>query len=221
MVAPEKLDMDRIPGQANEQTTEQKLEREEEHGLVGAARRGCRQAMAELLARAYPVVFGYLLRLSQDRGLAEDLTQEALLRAVVHIRRFRPEARFSTWVLAIATNLYRDHCRKAWREQPVSGAPDGSDAGVGSAGASLPADSSAADVEGAALRHIQCGEVLQALATLAPEKRAVFILKHYYGLRYQEIAGLLHCPDGTVKSRLHQAVQEIRRFLKTRRSYEE
>jgi len=165
-----------------------------ELALIEKAVSGDKKALEELLKRNYRIVKGYLLKTTGNYALTEDLTQETMYRAVKNIRKYRPEGKFSSWLITIASNLYRDHFRKAKREIPFE---------------EYIAEQvfSSDDRE----RIIQLQKVLRGLPF---EKRAVVVLKHYYEYSYQEIADILGCPIGTVRSRLHYSLNYLRKKLK-------
>lgn len=169
--------------------------------------RGGDLAAGELLLHRYQVrVFAYLYRLAGDRAQAEDLCQETMTRAIQQLPRFDTSRSFSTWLYAIGTNLWRDHAR-GWRragrrevrglEEPVPRATEPS-----------PLDEM--------LRRDVESEVRQALSALAEDRRVVLTLRHYHGLSYAQIAQVLDCPIGTVKSRMHAALTVLRDHFLTK-----
>jgi RNA polymerase sigma-70 factor (ECF subfamily) len=172
----------------------------DESTTVEEAQKGSRESLNRLVADNYGIVKGYMLKITGDISLAQDITQEAMLKAVINIRKFDPRAKFSTWLITIATNIYRDYLRKNKRleftDEDIDAAVEGP--------------------EEAALNSIQAREAMDILKGLQYEKRAVFILKHYYGYKYEEIADMLKCPVGTVRSRLHYCVEYIRSEMKRR-----
>ena len=90
----------------------------EEYEQIGKAQKGDQSALAELLQAHYLFVFKYLVQLTLQRQLAEDLTQETMIRAIKHIKRYQAtKSRFSSWLITIATRLYLDEKRKRQREQ--------------------------------------------------------------------------------------------------------
>ena len=84
----------------------------DETTLIRLAQKGNREALEQLLRDNYRTVRGYLLRVTLNTSLADDLTQETMLRAILNIRRWQPWAKFSTWLITIANNLYRDALKK-------------------------------------------------------------------------------------------------------------
>lgn len=165
----------------------------EEQELIRQAKAGNKSALNTLFQNNLGIVKGYVMKMVGDPELAQDIVQDTLIKAVVHIRKFEPHAKFSTWLIKIATNVYRDYLRK---HRPMEcleeSLPDGSKS-----------------VEDQVITDLSYHEVLKIIATLPYEKRAVFVLKHYYGYAYEEIAQILNCPIGTVRSRLHNAIKQI------------
>ncbi|MFZ5824400.1 MAG: RNA polymerase sigma factor SigY [Bacillota bacterium] len=167
----------------------------DEAALISKAQRGDSVALARLLQMHYLSVKKYLVTVTFDRNLSEDLTQETMIRAIQRIGQFGGRSRFSTWLIAIATNLYMDWLRKQKRERRLEE----------DAIQSLllrPAD---VDPEG------EVRELLDRLHQLPRDVSLPLILKHYYGYTYEEIAGWMDLPVGTVKSRIFNAIRSLRK----------
>lgn len=175
----------------------------DETTMVRLAQKGNREACEQLLRDHYRMVSGYLLRVTLNTQLAEDLTQETMLRAILNIKRWQPRAQFSTWLITIAHNLYRDVLKKNRSIQLLDEYADYRPEPTFS-------------VEETAIGHIEQAQLRQVLAGLPYEKRAVLILKHYHGLKYEEIAKILGCPVGTVRSRLHYCITFIKQEMERR-----
>jgi len=175
-------------------------ERDIELRMVERAQSGNRHALDQLLKRAYPYVFGYLMKVCQDEGLARDLTQDVMVKAIVKINSFRGESKFSTWLVAMAANLYKDHVR---REKSL-----------------VPLDLEAVLAEGSTDSRVIKEELRQdlenALKCLPQEQRQAFVLKHMMGYSYEAIAKVLDCPVGTVRSRLHNGIKVLRSVMEKR-----
>ena len=175
-----------------------------ERELIKKAQGGHNQALNQLLLDNYSILKGYLVKLTLQKELAEDLTQETLFKAVKKIRDYEPQGKFSTWLIVIGKNLYFDYLRKNKREQSFE------EYGLGSARIHEIKGSS---LEEEVMNSFAFGKMKESLSTLSQEKRSVFILKHYYGYSYKEIAEIEGCPIGTVRSRLYNSIEEIRKAM--------
>jgi RNA polymerase sigma-70 factor (ECF subfamily) len=171
-------------------------------------------AFERLVERVLPRLLGYFRRMGADRAFAEDCAQDVLLKLYRVRKEYVPKARFVTFLLHVARNHWIDVYRHR-RLGPVTVSADagrpGDEDGPGTLAATLPARGlelgAAADLE--RLRAALDG----ALATLSDEHREAFVLAHLETLRYEEIGTLLGIPVGTVKSRVHAAVLQLREAL--------
>jgi RNA polymerase sigma-70 factor, ECF subfamily len=183
----------------------------DDHSLVQACRMGQTEAFGALVRRYQQRLYPTILRLVGSAEDAEDILQDAFVRAFEKLDQFHGESSFYTWVYRIAVNLaLSGHRRRqgrgaAFRREGVkSPAPD-----------ELPDESPAAD-PAFALEQAERERIVQnALNHLCPEHRAVVILKDFDGRRYEEIATVLDIPVGTVRSRLHRARCELRERLRS------
>jgi RNA polymerase sigma-70 factor, ECF subfamily len=163
---------------------------------------GDARAFEVLVRRHRTPVFSFLLRLTGDRGRAEDLCQEAFLKVVKASDDWQPRARFTTWLYAISRHLAVDEARRqAFRRTDPADAP-GDDAA-----AETPGPEAAA---GAALLRPR---LEAALAALPAEQREVFLLREHAGLKFSEIAEVTGTPENTVKSRMRYALEGLRASL--------
>ncbi len=187
----------------------------EEAELVEQCRRGDREAFGRLVAEHQDRVFNACWRICGNRADAEDLTQEAFVRALQSIDRFGGRSRFYTWVFRIAMNLAISAQRKRKRspcysldQDPSGGPPDGSGTLAGRLpSADAPPDRQAGDREQEAL-------VLKALAGLEEDQRVVVILRDLESFGYEDIAEIQDIPPGTVKLRLHRGRLALREKLR-------
>ena len=162
-----------------------------DEALIAAVAGGNEGALGTLCKRYERPLYRFLARHTGGRD-AEDLYQETWLRVVRAAPRFDPGRRFSTWLFQIAVNLCRDWHR---REPPQPEDPARAEALVGSAEASSRIDA-AIDAQ-------------RLLAELPETHRSVVILRYYHGLSEADVAEILGCPRGTVKSRLHHAMARL------------
>ncbi|MBK5241723.1 RNA polymerase sigma factor SigY [Clostridium sp.] len=161
--------------------------------LINKAKNGNKSALNSLLKDNYNILKGYTVKMVGDPHLAQDIIQDTMLKAVLNINKFKPRAKFSTWLIKIATNVYRDYLRKNKSVKQI----EETDIHIGK------------QLEDTVILNFEYHEVMKIILKLPYEKREVFILKHYYGYKYEEISEILGCPIGTVRSRLHNAVKYI------------
>jgi len=146
-------------------------------------------AVGELCDRYERALHAFLFRYTGGRDV-DDLYQETWLRVVRAAGRFDASRRFSTWLFQIALNLARD-----WHRRPPPEPVDPADAeGV---------------VPGPAARVEAALDAERLLATLPEAQRSAFLLRYYHDLSEEEVAEILGCPRGTVKSRLHHAAARL------------
>lgn len=170
-----------------------------EKALLARARSGDLAAFEALYRTNVSRIYGLCLRLSGDAALAEDLTQEAFVRAWKRLDSFRGESAFSSWLYPLAVNVALTERRSRKRrdlrlvvtddlarfEKPEgSGGPE-----------------SRLDLE-------------RAVATLPPGARSVFVLHDAYGFKHEEIAEMTGVVAGTSKAQLHRARKLLREALK-------
>ena len=168
--------------------------------LVTAAREGDRQAFDELVRRTYAATFTLAYRLVGNEEDARDVTQEAYLRAYRGLRRFRGDARFSTWMYRITANCAATHLgrRRRHRHEPLlDDVPVADD---------TPSSSPELRAEAGDLRHRLVG----AVERLPPKLRAVVVLRDVYDLPHEAIAAELGISESAAKVRLHRARQQLR-----------
>jgi RNA polymerase sigma-70 factor (ECF subfamily) len=172
---------------------------ESDEALARQLQQGDPAALDALVERYHAPLFGYLFRLTGgDRALAQEMTQEAFLRALRGIRGYHPSRPFKPWLYAIATHLARDHAARADTRRVVPLADD----------TDLAADDPAPDAD--LIASERAAAVRAALAALPPHQREVILLCFYEGLPIRAIADALHIPIGTVKSRLSLGMARLR-----------
>jgi RNA polymerase sigma-70 factor (ECF subfamily) len=169
--------------------------------LMGAAARGDTAAFDEFVGRYRESLVLYFARRIHDRGLAREMTQEVLLKLWGARRRYAPLGKTSAYLFTIARN-HLFNWLDARSRRPGSESLDG-----GRVFSQLPRVASS---EEAALQAWMLAELRRAVDELPPELGEVVKLSRFEGLRYREIAERLGVPVGTVKSRMHYAVNRLR-----------
>ena len=173
----------------------------DESEVIEACRQGDQEAFAVLFEAHRDKVFSIALRFSGDRAAAMDIAQEAFLKLLAHIKDFRQDARFDTWLYRVVVNACLDHQRRRRRLLPVI---------------EDLLDSIRPSKDNALTNLLQAEAadyVRRTVARLAPEYRVVVVLRYTEGLSYEEIAEILGCSKGTVASRLSRAHKILERRL--------
>ena len=181
--------------------------------LIVRAQYGDAAAFEELVRNYDQAVLRLALHLTGSEQDAQDIYQEAFLRAYQNLDRFRFESSFYTWIYRIVTNLCLDHLRRRQirhRHVGVTVSPEGEERD--------PFDRLADARPGSNPEHGLRGQELRAclasaLQELTARERFVFELKHYQGLKLRTVAAMLNTSEGTVKNTLFRATQKLRTAL--------
>jgi RNA polymerase sigma-70 factor (ECF subfamily) len=152
--------------------------------------------LAVLFERHHLALFRYLLHLTRNRELSEDLVQEVFFRVIKYARTFDPNLAFPVWLYGMARNAYFDSERKRRGEF--------SSTELGEIRSSEPMP------EEMITRKQDVTFLQEALLKLPDEKREVLVLSRFHDLRYEDIARILQCEVGTVKVRVYRALKELR-----------
>jgi len=172
---------------------------------VAAALGGDERAFARIVAAYERAVFAIAYRMTYDAAAAEDLTQEVFLRAWRKLDTFRPGEPLKPWLLRLATNVCINALKK---RRPVAVAMVGDGEGDAREPASEGPDASELAAKGETAELLE-----QAIAQLPDDYRLIITLRHVEELSYEEIAGILKRPLGTVKVQLFRARERLRRML--------
>ncbi|CAH0347765.1 RNA polymerase sigma factor SigW [Bacillus sp. CECT 9360] len=172
--------------------------------------KGDQDAFGEIVELYKDKVFQICFRMLGNRHEAEDMAQEAFVRAYVNIQSFNINMKFSTWLYRIATNLCIDRIRKKkpdfYLDAQVAGA-DGLDMY-----SQIAADTALPEEE---VESLELQETIQAEILKLPEKyRLPIVLKYIEELSLKEISEILDLPVGTVKTRIHRGREALRNQLR-------
>ena len=182
------------------------LQTESDERLVKHHVDGQAGAIDELIRRYRDELFGYLVRFTGSRALAEDVFQETFLQIHLSAASFDVDRRLKPWLYTIATNKARDARRWLRRRPSVSlDTPvGGSDDAVAMVDL-MPADGN--DPQGPLQGAEQTNRVRAAVDRLSDAQREILLLTYFQRMSYAQVADILNIPVGTVKSRLHGAVR--------------
>jgi RNA polymerase sigma-70 factor (ECF subfamily) len=176
----------------------------------GQHKNGPSQTFADIFDDYQRRVYNYLLRMTQDRFVAEDLTQETFIRVYRGPPGFREEASLATWVYRIATNVSLDHFRRrSTAQETATYSLDGAETDQ----EELLADDKAASPEQLAAASQMSICVQDFIWQLPPDYRAALVLHDLQGMKNGDIAEVLDVSLDTVKIRLHRARKKLRGAL--------
>jgi RNA polymerase sigma-70 factor (ECF subfamily) len=172
--------------------------------VVQRARRGDAEAFGLIVNEYRDRLFGLALGMVRNRDAAEDIVQEAFIKAYKNISGFRGESSIYTWLYRIAVNTAHNHLRRGRRLSPV----DFDDvAPILEARGPNPAQKAA---------NTELGEAIEeAVHNLPPRQREVFLLHYFEQMTHREIAESLGITEGAVKANFFHAVQKLKGALKT------
>lgn len=156
-------------------------------------------ALEALLSRVEAPLFAFLYRLGCRPDVIEDLVQEVMIRLYEHRHRYDPARPFRPWLFGIAVFVWKNARRQRGREQ----------ARLERWAQDAEATASSRDPHDRAQALQEAERVRQAVQALPEAERLPLLLRHYHGLSYAEIQEALEIPLGTVKTRIHTAVQKL------------
>jgi RNA polymerase sigma-70 factor, ECF subfamily len=181
--------------------------------LAARACEGRDPAFRELLTRYERPVFSLVFRMIRDRSLAEDVAQEAFIKAFNAIESYDPSYKFSSWIFKIANNLAIDRLRKRELDTvSIHGSPHAQSPEEEERTA-IPLASTDETPEEYAQNRELGGHIERAIGRLRPEYRTAVLLRHVEGHSYDEVADIMELPLGTVKTYIHRARSELKELL--------
>jgi RNA polymerase sigma-70 factor (ECF subfamily) len=172
--------------------------RSADHRLLRQVAAGDERAFDELYQTYHANVFNFLLRLVNESAVAEELLQEVFLAAWRGAGRFREEAKVKTWLLRIAHHQAVSWLRRHRRVSALDEVAETADDDL---------------IEDRFAQMWDADQIRAALDRLSPNHRAVIELTYVHELSYAEIADVMNCPVGTVKSRMSYALRHLNVIL--------
>lgn len=182
-----------------------------DHDLMLAVRAGDLRKLGDLFERHHGALYGFFVRLTNDRDASEDLVQMVFFRVLKYRQSYRDEGKFSAWVYHLARKVAADHfAGRRGRSAGKLASAEEPDWETMAAATPSPAAEAGTRDEHALLQH--------ALTLLPPEQREVLVLARFQQLSHEEIARLLETSVGAVKVRAHRALGALRDcFFRLRR----
>ena len=166
--------------------------------LLKRALNGDIAAFEELVGSNEKRIYNLCYRMMKNEQDAQDMAQEALIKAWRSLRKFNLKAAFSTWLYKIAVNTCLDELRK--RKNNTQSIED-----LKEKGHTIQDEKTKNFTDDSDLRY----EITQAMDKLEPKEKIIIVLKDVHGYSYEEISGILECPVGTVRSRLSRSRKKL------------
>jgi RNA polymerase sigma-70 factor (ECF subfamily) len=177
-------------------------------GNPGMLSESKRQLFESLLKKTHGQAFSLAMRLTGSRADAEDLVQEAFLRAYRFFHRYDPSLPFASWLYRIMTNAHIDDMRRKGKMKTTSIDEPHSETG---AVWDLPDESGSP--ERLTLENVLDADIQQGLSEMTPDFRVAVLLADMEGLSYEEVAQIMGTSIGTVRSRIHRGRKQLRAHL--------
>lgn len=185
-------------------------QKKEDFATISRAINGDQKAYKDLMSRYQSQIFSLMYRMVRSTAEAEDLVQEAFMKAFASIRNFNYEYAFSTWLYKIATNNCIDHLRKKKLQTFSIDAP----IAYKDSSYTMEIPDLTYYPEKEMMRKERNSIIKVAIDELPEKYKTVIFLRHSEELSYEEIAVMLKIPIGTVKARIFRAREMLNKFLK-------
>lgn len=185
-----------------------------ENRLIKEAKSGSVEAFEELIKQCQKKVFNIAYKMTGNYDDANELAQEAFIRAYKSINKFKGDSLFSTWIYRITTNVCLDELRKRKNQKVISLDEDikYNDEEV----KQQIKDESPGPEKILEKKEIN-GLIRECIESLPPDYKTVIILRDIEGFSYEEISKIVNCPEGTVKSRINRARKTLRDIFKNKK----
>lgn len=177
------------------------MEPDEELRYLKNLQSGDLQAVETLVNEHYPALYNFLLRLGCPASEAEDILQETFIKVIRGLKRYQHNGQFRAWLFKICHNSYHDFCKKASQRREFPHDPYTLE----------PHPNPSPETLTLEMEHTR--QVQQTLQRLPSRQRLVIVLRYYHEFSLREIAQVVGCPVGTVKSRLNNALKTLRKII--------
>lgn len=191
----------------------QSIDLESEAALVNRAQKGDQEAYRILVEKYQQRVFSLVFSIVKSKEDAEDIVQEAFVKAYLSLKNFRQDSSFYTWIYRVAYNMTIDFKRKVGRRSEFLAIGD-RDIGDISSDTDLEVMGRIPDPHHNMERQEIAGAIDKAMTKLSDDHRAVIMMREVDGLSYGEIAEAINVSKGTVMSRIHYAKKYLQKVLK-------
>lgn len=193
-----------------EKTAEHEIDLEDDRVLAQRAKEGDMRAYEDLVERYYGKLYGLIYNMTSNKEDTEDMIQEVLIKAYTSLPKFKGNSSFYTWIYRIAINRTINFLKKRRRKQALS--LDQVDGGLERDPAYVELSSKITPVRDVKILELQ-EKLNTALQTLSEKHRAVVVLHDIQGIPHLEISRMLGVSEGTLRSRLYYARQQLQSEL--------
>lgn len=171
--------------------------------MIEGFKNGDHNAIAYIVDHYYPLLLNFLIRMGCPKQDVDDIIQESIIKAAQGLQKgYQHRERFRAWLFCITANTCKDYLKRASNRREIPTARDELPS------AHIPGPEESLLEKDAAMR------VQRSLQGLPEPQRLCLILRYYHGFSIQEIADAARVPPGTVKSRIHAALQQLKSELK-------
>lgn len=186
----------------------------EEKQLIHNAKNGDVEAFEIIIEKYQQQIFNIAFRMMGNYDDASDSAQNAIIKIFKNLKNFEGKSKLSTWIYRIVTNTCLDELRKKSRQNIISINQSHDDKNLGK-------EIQIEDKGNSPQDHVEKNEmqkvILNALEKMSPDHKAVIVLRDIKGLSYEEIARIVECNEGTVKSRINRARKSLKKALEHHR----
>lgn len=169
----------------------------DEKKLIEKAKEGHNLSMNYLLEENYKLLYRYMLKMTGNEEITKDMVQETMIKAVSNIKKFRGDSKFSSWLIRIGINTYKNYMKKNKALTELL----------------EPYVACSESLEGQVEKKEQLRAIVKRLCEVKEPDRSIFILKYYEGYDYKEIAAITGVNIGTCKSKIHYLINKLRKEL--------
>jgi len=166
--------------------------------IMNKVKDGSVQMLAILFERHHVKLYNYFLRLTRNQNTSEDLAQDVFFRILKYRNSYRKESKFTTWMYRIGRNVHIDHLKKNKDEMPLDDLWEEETARIPQP------DRQTETEQDTVYLH-------KALSLLPPAKKEILVLSRFQEMKYNDISNVLGCSLASVKTRVHRALNDLRK----------
>jgi len=166
--------------------------------IMNRVKEGHLDDLSELFERYHVRIYNFILKLTYDRSVSQDLTQNLFYRIIKYRQTFNDTYTFKSWIYQLARNIHSDYCKKQRKLTDQYTSVDAYDENTVDAGNEFGED--------------EFERLEKAMSRLKPEQKEILVLSRYQGLKYSEISAIQNSTVPSIKVQVHRAIKELRNF---------